>query len=142
MFLKQVEDKFKPFFETAEATKKQKELDSWAANEWSSLEKDQEVQSDLKKIGRTLDKEVQSEISGVIQKYLPTDESGSLSVRKGYEIWKEIKGAKVIAKPNPSVEEKKKIADATTNKSIVSEEPKSFKTSSDFRGKSFADLSR
>ena len=130
----------KPFIEASERSKKQTDLDNWAKKEWKFLEEDSAVKGDLKKLGLTFTKEVQNEISGVITKYLPTDEeTGNISPRKGFEIWKDIK-SRTPLKPSEATTEKKKVANKTIDKTATTLDQKDFRTSADFVGKSFADL--
>ena len=137
-----VRAELKPVIEATERSKQQSELDAWASKEWTALESDPQVLSDLKKLGLHLDKNTQDEIAKVVSKYLPTDEeTGNLSVRKGYEIWKDNKSVSSL-RPNPLTNEKKQVADKTITKSNATEEVKDYKTSADFKGKSFNDLSR
>jgi len=136
---KEVLTELKPFIETAEKSKKQKELDDWATGEWKSLSEDPEVQKDLKTKGLTLEK-IQSDISQVMSKYLPTDEkTGNVSIKKSYELWKDT--YKPSVKSSPGVQEKKNIAGRTISKSSEKDnEKKDYRTSEDFRGKTFTDL--
>ena len=126
----------KPDLEVVRATKQQKELNDWANKEWESLGKDEEVKKELKTLGLTLDK-VQGEISGIMSKYLPTDESGNISLKKSYAIWKETQ-AKPVKSSVSSVSEKKQIA--TISKSKGESEKKDYLTSADLKGLSIADL--
>lgn len=139
-FIEKLDERLKPILETAERTKKQTELEAWADSEWKSLKEDQIVQGELKKLGKNFDESVQDSISQVITKYLPTDEkTGNLSVRKGYELWRELNSKSPVT-PNPATDEKKKVAAMTTEKSNATEEKKDYRTSADFKGKSFADF--
>lgn len=138
---KEILNELKPYTEIAEKSKKQKELEDWASKEWQSLAKDTEVQKDLKLKGLKLE-QIQGDISKVMSKYLPTDEkTGNVSIRKSYELWKDIYKP-VSSKTNSAIlDEKKKIAGKTISKTKESEgEKRDYRTSADFRGKSFADL--
>ena len=138
--LAKFEDRIKPLLDTVETVKRKTELDDWAEKEWKSIEDDPQVKSELKRIGKELNADTQSEISQIVSKYLPTDEiTGKISLRKGFELWKELKSAPKVV-PNPVVNEKKQIADKTIKKSKGEEGEKDYRTSADFRGKTFADL--
>lgn len=140
-FLGEIEKKLQPFIESAEKTKQKAELDAWAENEWNALENDPQAKTDLKKFGKTFDDATKGEIQQVVSDYLPTDpETGKVSLKRGFDLWKRIQSSSSVVKPNPEVEEKKKIADATMKKSSPAEGLKDYKTSADFIGKSFSDF--
>lgn len=134
--LDEVRKELAPLKESIAQTKKQTESEQWADTQWQAFESDAQVQKELKTIGRTLDNDTQNEIIGVLKKYRPTDEQGNLSIKGGFEIWK---GTVKPVAPKPSVAEKKKLGDIDT-KGTAEPEAKDYRTSADFRGKTFADL--
>ena len=87
-----------------------------------------------------------NELLNIALKFSPREDDGNYSIPKAYEIWKamnEAKASKGQISPSESrVEEKKKIADITMKKGNANEEKRDYKTSADFKGKSFADISR
>lgn len=135
-FLKKVREEFKPLLEVAEQTKKQTESEKWAENQWKEFESNNDVQKELKSMGKKLDDAIQAEIISVLKEYRPTDDQGNLSILKGFEIWKKTKPAPT---PKKSVEEKKNVGDIDSKPSNESEE-KGFSTHKDFIGKNFADF--
>ena len=115
--------------EKSRALVEQKKQDEWVDLEVKKLKAD----------GLKFDRD---ELLKVALDYLPTDKDGNISLKKSYDIYKAMKADKQTVQPSKSVEEKKQVADKTIKKSTATEENKDFKTSADFKGKSFADLPR
>lgn len=76
----------------------------------------------------------------VTLEYLPTDKDGNIDFDKGYQIMQKIDQTTPPKSADKTVDEKKKIADATMGNKNPTEDKKDFKTSADFRGKSMHDL--
>jgi hypothetical protein len=97
------------------------------------------VDDELQKLSETGLKFDRNELLKIALEYLPTDDQGNISFKKAFDILQIKKSGKETEKPKLS-EEKKKIADQTMAKGKSNEEKKDYKTSADFRGKSFHDL--
>lgn len=96
------------------------------------------VDSEVKRLsdeGKKFDK---NELLKIAVEYKPSDDQGNISFDKAYQILEQTK------KPAPALkaDDKKKVADQTISKGVASEDRKDYKTSADFIGKTFADISR